>query len=91
MTGHISSFIFYVSHDYFTLAYAVLPLKRVQIGQTYNVYIFVKKHDFFVLRSHKVKRMIPKHAMDLLIEKSPSGKLCTTQNKSSRQHAKFGI
>ena len=50
--------------------YTVLPLKRVQIGQTYNVYNFVKKRDFFVLRSGKVKRMIPKHAMDLFIEKS---------------------
>ena len=63
-------FVFYVSRDYFTLAYAVLPLKRVQIGQTYNVYNFVKKRDFLVLRSRKVKRTIPKHAMDLFIEKS---------------------
>ena len=64
--------------DYFTLAmlaYAVLPLKRVQIGQTYNVYNFVKKRDFFVLRSRKVKRMIPKHAMDLFIEMS-QGEIC---------------
>ena len=45
-------------------------MKRVQIGQTYNVYNFVKERDFFVLRSGKVKIMIPKHAMDLFIEKS---------------------
>ena len=45
-------------------------MKHVQIGQTYNVYNFVKKCAFFVLRSGKVKRMIPKHAMDLFIEKS---------------------
>ena len=45
-------------------------MKHVQIGQTYNIYNFVKKCDFFVLRSGKVKRMIPEHAMDLFIEKS---------------------
>ena len=45
-------------------------MKHVQIIQAYNVYNFVKKRDFFVLRSGKVKRIIPKHAMDLFIEKS---------------------
>ena len=66
----IEHFVFYVSRDYFTLAYAVLPLKRVQIGQTLNVYNFVKRCDFLILRSSKVNWMIPEHVKDLFIEKS---------------------